>query len=419
MVQLNNLDLSKTYLQVLLLVSRLCNRQRLFTLNFHFYTGIMWLFILSSRSIVLITNLDAQWRLRKIFFKRSAIFSNSQHVILGQLWKQGNYNIFAPAKIQGLILNSKRRWNRFNSKRKNLGYVHAFKYMLSKKKISVFAKSYFCVPVRGHTFTHVNTFSLRQRYFLTLKNIRKTIWLFLYVKVKKTFFKNDITTNQILHSFKSRGLPKKSLFFVNLYKKLLWKMRKARYAHWQYRTTGKLNEWRYNKLLSHELYNLSKSVPQQFLIHIIFRSFFLIVSWRQVLALMSFNLFILNGNFCSNNFFFKKGDILELPLSLSLAYDKSKLKKINIFKKNTSKAKKTIYNFYKKKGFRVMFSQKLPKIFKKIPIGYKNMGSFLAVDNTINVLTLLFDFNKTSQDLSYSLTNNSVLTLQNWRYRFD
>jgi len=128
---------------------------------------------------------------------------------------------------------------------------------------------------------------------------------------------------------------------------------------------------------------------------------------------MSFNLFILNGNFCSNNFFFKKGDILELPLSLSLAYDKSKLKKINIFKKNTSKAKKTIYNFYKKKGFRVMFSQKLPKIFKKIPIGYKNMGSFLAVDNTINVLTLLFDFNKTSQDLSYSLTNNSVLTLQN------
>jgi len=51
-------------------------------------------------------------------------------------------------------------------------------------------------------------------------------------------------------------------------------MRKSRYAHWGYRTTGKLNEWRYNKLLSYELGHLVKDFSKQMLVHILFRTLY-------------------------------------------------------------------------------------------------------------------------------------------------
>lgn len=162
-------------------------------------------------------------------------------------------------------------------------------------------------------------------------------------------------------------------------------MRKARYAHWNLRTTGKLNQWRYDKLLAWELRNLVESQSQQMLAHILLRSYRIVLSWRQMLLLISNQLIVINGQFYFENVIIKWGDIIELPF-----YKRKKSKKIKnskyTFRKIVRRAKRTSYkSFLARKNKKIRKNTKIPKIFKRLPIGYKNWEHFW-----LGILLLMF-----------------------------
>ena len=65
-------------------------------------------------------------------------------------------------------------------------------------------------------------------------------------------------------------------------------------------------------------------------------------------------------------------------------------------------------NFIKKKKIK-----KIPKIFKKLPLNYKCLGSISAYDSSIGSVAILYNLKNYTQDVEYSFVNSSVLTLQN------
>jgi hypothetical protein len=390
-----------------------------FLFNFFYLNTLNTYFTLLQRVSLFLSPLPTRWRLRKFIFKRKKFFKNTNYLQLSSLWKNSNYNSFSTLLLHGKLGNSRRKWARLNNSRRTDSNRIRLKLRVSKKVINAFflkryAELHFHVPKKVKP-----TFLLRQRYFLTSKNLNKNIWKFLYAKSKYTF-NNDKKNLNLQLTYLLKPSQKKSLFFVNLYKKLLWKMRKSRYAHWSYRTTGKLNEWRYNKLLSYELGHLVKDFSKQMLVHILFRTLYKTLSWRQVLLLLSFNLVVVNGKFCKQHTSLKKGDIIELPTFIKPDTLRNRLPKSNVFKKIISRGKKSAYKAFRSKNiFNKPNIKKIPKIFKKLPMGYKFLGSTLARDSSINALALIYDLMSLSHDLEYKMTYSSVLTLQNWRYRFD
>ena len=80
---------------------------------------------------------------------------------------------------------------------------------------------------------------------------------------------------------------------------------------------------------------------------------------------------------------------------------------------NSNTLRYTYKAFRSKNIFNKPNIKKIPKIFKKLPMGYKFLGSTLARDSSINALALIYDLMSLSHDLEYKMTYSSVLTLQN------
>ena len=263
-----------------------------------------------------------------------------------------------------------------------------------------------------------SSFSIFQRIFLSKKFIKNRLWRFFYAPTK--FFKiNSLISNKVNEITRLKDFffkqPHK-LYMLNANKPLITKMRKARYAHWDFRLKGKLNEWRYNKLLGVDLNYITKDNYYTFLNLILLRCFSFILSWRQILKLHNFNLILHNGFFMGYTPTLKCGDIVELPIFIK----KSTYEDNKYFSLIVKKSKKRAYIefLHSKKGLK-RAPKHYPKIFKKLPLGFLKLGAFLDFDSSTNSFAVITNITNYKHNIHYNILYTSVLTLQNWRYRFD
>lgn len=199
---------------------------------------------------------------------------------------------------------------------------------------------------------------------------------------------------------------------MNMHKKLVWKMHKARIIHWNFSTKGQLNKYRYNKLLANCLYFLKKNSNVKFLIYILFTVFNYISTWKQILLIISKNLIVYNGEFIYNNITIKQGDIIELPFGKCFL---TKIKKKKSYNEHVKKLKNVTYKFFKNRRNK---NKKIPKIYKKTIFKINLSRDFIAYDPTLNIIAIIDKAPKFNYNLKYELLKSSVIGLQNWRYEF-
>lgn len=260
-------------------------------------------------------------------------------------------------------------------------------------------------------------FSLNERIFLSHKTIQGTVWEFLY---NSASIKRVNLRETILLPFKQEYFNEtlKKNIFLNAYKPLIWKMRSARYAHWNLKTRGKLNEYRYNKLLGTELYFIGKTKDYLLLPFLLFSTTTIPLSWQQIKQIITFGLFVYNGKYDWFPDQFLSGDIIELPLGFPLnSLSKNLDRTYNTF---INKARSVSYtNFISRKNFGVRKPIRIPKIFKKLPLINNYLRDRFAFDPALQCFSVIHPLAASIFDIEHRLTKSSVLTLQNWRYRFD
>lgn len=292
-------------------------------------------------------------------------------------------------------------------KKKLKSYIYKFLQFNLKKTNNFFnffyTKNSNILKVKAH-------FSLKQRLFLSQRFITQQIWSFLYKSVSTNFYLKNKAENSI-----EKTKDVKRLFF-NFHKPLIWKMRKARYVHWELRTRGKLNKYRYDKLLGRELVYRLKTKYIQLLACVFFITYYSVLSWKQMLLAINYNLILINSKSVGSSILnINKGDIIELPYGLN--YRKVN---INLYTNVIKKSKKVVYKLYKHKWFLKNKKNKLvPKIFKKLPVGVQLFGKNLAYDPVLNIFAVIYNLPKTTHNLNWNITKSSVLSLQNWRYNFN
>ena len=207
---------------------------------------------------------------------------------------------------------------------------------------------------------------------------------------------------------------------MNVYRPILKKLRKARFAHWELRTLGKLNEYRYNKLLGKELKYISK-IPVHYLLSLILlSSLYCSISWRQMFYLVSYSIIVYNGSYCMVPKNINLGDIIELPFGGGIKKIRRLLKKH--YKSIIGRAKKLSYRRFISFKYRLRCMRRykqVPKIIKSLPIAKKFLGKTIAYDSSLNIVSVIVPINPLSHSIDTQLTKSSVLSLQNWRYRFD
>lgn len=260
-------------------------------------------------------------------------------------------------------------------------------------------------------------FSLKERIFLSHKTIQGTVWEFLYnsASIKKVNLRETISLPFEQEYFNETSKKK---IFLNAYKPLIWKMRFARYAHWSLKTRGKLNEYRYNKLLGTELYFIGKTKDYLLLPFLLFSTITIPLSWQQIKQIITFGLFVYNGKYNWLPDQFLSGDIIELPLGFPLNSLNKNLD--HIYKIFINKARRVTYiNFISRKFFGVRKPTHIPKIFKKLPLINSYLRDRFAFDPALQCFSVIHPLAASISDIEHRLTKSSVLTLQNWRYRFD
>ena len=207
----------------------------------------------------------------------------------------------------------------------------------------------------------------------------------------------------------------KKVIFLNFYKKLTWKIRASRQLHWNSIKSGKLNRFRYRKLI--KTVNKSVTKPQyNDLIYFFLQMYKLILSWKQIINIVKFQLWVVNGKYNT----FKKlevGDIVEGCFGPGLV----KFNKIQGYfnKKIFYRVKRWSYNSYNRKYFAFKQPYKLPpKSYKSLVLGYKKFNKNFVISKALGVGALLY-----KQPYNYirnrdDIYKTTILKLHNWRYKF-
>lgn len=262
-------------------------------------------------------------------------------------------------------------------------------------------------------------FNFHQRNFLTKNRIESSLFKWLYFPHKLTLEINFLTKNDTsargeeLLENRNRG---NTVLLTNTYKRLAWKFHLARIIHWNLRTKGKLNEWRYNKLLAIDLKAAPHNMQKTLLGYTLLILYTTYTTWKNILQLLDYRLIIKNGTILYPTDTFEKGDIVELPFfwhnSIEVRLEKKFL---------------AIYLRAKKFSFKLLSRTKKPtkidkisnKIFKRMPIFFQDFGNLVHCDQVFKSIFFLNPLSTFHYNCNASFNKTSILTLQNWRYRFD
>lgn len=153
------------------------------------------------------------------------------------------------------------------------------------------------------------------------------------------------------------------------------------------------------------------------LIYLIFSTYSVMLSWLQLLKLINYNLIIVNGSYLN----FKSAQhlsnhvLVELPYNITLN-DCPKWNDglINTIFKNKRLSYKLFSKINKKK-----FDKKIPKTLKEISAHQIFFGTNIAYDYNINAMYFIKRLPELSYDIKANVLTSSVISLQNWRFRFD
>lgn len=303
--------------------------------------------------------------------------------------------------IRNLLYNFKRILGflkKFLAKKVNMfiNYITPLQHVKKRRKISA-------------------EFSLVNRAHLTLRVLKRKFMSFLYKKPKFVLLKLLKTG-----FLKKKNKKRKRITLINLYKKYAWKLRCARYVHWDLRTLGKLNEWRYQKLLGVEVRALHTTRRSQFLNYVFMRCFCITASWRSLKHVMPYTPLVYNGRLFFSEEVVEKGDIVELPAGTAFRL----VKKIyfKYFRRLVGRVKKLSYRSYlirTKKRKHAKVYTKVPKAFKNLPVGLKRFGRSIAHELLLNAIAIIKLLANLSHDFNSKVALSSVIALQTWRYRFD
>jgi hypothetical protein len=284
-------------------------------------------------------------------------------------------------------------------KKKNKTKLRSLFFFKKIKSQVSFIKLGFIQPL---VINKIITFNLQQRLFTSKKHLSKHLGSFLFkplLKKKKRFY-----------------IKAKSIIFLNAHKSLIWKMRKARYAHWAFRKIGKLNERKYHRFLGTELSFLTQKHGWQLLSQILLSTFTIPISWRHLSNLYLNNLVLVNGNPASNYTVIAKGDIVDLPYNLRTKL----LKKKKIFKL-FKRSQRTFFKFFKKlKTYHTIENRfVIPKIFKRTFRKQTHFIKHIAFDKSLNSFAVINNLPAWNNNFEYKTIVSSVIGLQNWKYKFD
>ena len=342
--------------------------------------------------------------------------------------------VFAKAKPR-VPTKSKRKRKRREHNYFMRGLVYKFKqiFFSAKRALKATTRSlYNFIPPIMSIVSRAKqnaVFSLSNRTHLNLKTLKKKFYSFLYTRpktylLKLTRFIKPLDSTKSIHNNNkkksTRSKNRKRTIFVNLYKRYAWKLRSARFVHWDIRTFGTLNEWRYKKLLGAELNYLAKIKIKQFLSHIFMRCFCLIASWKSMKTIINKTPIVYNGAVQFNDNNVSKGDIIELPFGG--VFIKAKRTYYRYFRRVVGRVKKMSYRSYLiriKKRRHAKKYIRVPKAYTKLPIPLKRFGRATTREFSLNAIAFIRPIPNLVHDIWSRLNLTSVLSLQTWRYRFD
>lgn len=133
-----------------------------------------------------------------------------------------------------------------------------------------------------------------------------------------------------------------------------------------------------------------------------------------MMLLSHYCLIVYNGQYARLPDFIEKGDIIELPFGKKMRKLRKKLKLT--FTMIVSKSKKLSYRSFlaRKKKYRFMRRHtEVPKIFKKLPLGLKKLGSCVAYEPSLNIVGVIYNIPFNRFDMNLAVSKISVLSLQN------
>lgn len=387
------------------------------------------------------------WRIRPEIYNsrvgnfeipRLAFITSTLQATLMYRWKK---KLFIKRKPKGLFRKAriktlrkaraiKSKPKRFKNKRaKNYffrGLIKRFKnsfYMFRKfLKKCLRGLMYFIAPSQNYlkrSRPSLN-FSLLNRTHMNLKTLKKKFIGFLYKRPKAVLLKYIKYIDTEPQPFEEDFEKKRRTIFTNLHRQYIWKLRCARYVHWDLRTLGKLTEWRYQKLLGVEVYSLHRIKWTQFLVYIFIRCFCFAISWKLSKSVLVDSPQVYNGKELFEDTYVEKGDIVELPFGSAIVRARRSYKAY--FRRLVGRAKKISYRSYLIRTKQLKHAKNyitVPKAFKKLPIGLKRFGKLVNHELITNAIAFIKRLPKLGHDITSKLNLTSVLALQAWRYRFD
>lgn len=310
------------------------------------------------------------------------------------------------------------------NKKKLFTYVQSF---LVKSNLMVavslnFLKFFLYKNLTPIKIKHSN-FTLRRKIFLTTPNITRVVSDFIYnsakvIATKKHLMSKIHTPQNWKKNFLSTHKNSHKVIFYNAHKSLIWKMRASRFAHWWTQTRGTLNEWRYDKLLARELSTYLNYFQKQLLCVVLASVYCCFLSWKQQTWFFINNLSLVNGRIFSINIILVCGDIIEFPfgpgLKIFTQFNHQRfLSKLKI-------AKRFLYKTaLKPKTRNWKTAHRCPRLIQRIPTGLQTLGRLLCVDNGLKTVGILYQLPYLTHSITGNVLVTAVLTLQNWRFRFD
>lgn len=264
------------------------------------------------------------------------------------------------------------------------------------------------------------SFSLIRRTFLNNTRINEFLWASLFHTAREGVITQKVKSRRQRLAFKLKKRRNKFLIFLNINKPIISKLRKARYAHWSIRTRGKLNEYRYNKLIAFELKNTRVLDATQILYYYLLATYSVVLSWKQILRLLLTDLILINGQPVNIHKNLNKGDVIEVPHNTAI------MKRRRVFgmllDNIVRRAKYTNYKSFinrKERFKRLAKPNAVPKIFKRLPISTFSISKYFFFYPALGALFVLRKLPPHYFNIENSLFTTSVLSLYNWRYRFD
>ena len=189
-------------------------------------------------------------------------------------------------------------------------------------------------------------------------------------------------------------------------------MRTARLIHWGLRRAGKLNERRYHRLLRWELQHQHSEKGVAALVFGILRKFYGPISWRVSNLLIKSGVVQINGKSGGSFDTVHVGDIVQTIWGPGLV--RVHKQSSNYANRVRARAKRASYML----AIRQSPAKRVVKAYRSLDMLRANLGTSVALDPAVGVASVIKKFSK-ERELHTYLLRSSVLTLYNWRYRFD